>query len=109
MTGYEYKPVPGVKSVFRQQSEKRKSKIIRVFENGNENSTGFLINISPYYLRTWNAILKHISSIISPSFGYVKKLTTIDGKKTVISFMDLEKNKKYVACGEEKFKPLKQG
>lgn len=109
MTCYENNSLTGIKSVFLQHIEKRKSKWIHVFENGNKHSTGFSINISPFYLKTWNSILNHISNVIKPSFGTVKKLRTRDGKRVVLSFMDLEKNKKYVACGKEKFKRLKKG
>lgn len=109
MTCYEPNPVIGVRSVFLQHLENRKSKRIHVFENGNKNSNGFSINISPFHLKTWNAILTHISNVIKPSFKTVKKLKTRDGKRTLISFMDLEKNHKYVACGEGKFKRLKKG
>lgn len=106
---YESNSLTGVKSVFLQKIENRKSKRIYVFENGKRNSTGFSININPFHLKTWNSVLKHISAVIKPSFGFVKKLKTVDGKRTIISFLDLEKNKKYVACGEEKFKRLKKG
>lgn len=110
MSCYKYpKALTGVKSVFLQQFENRRSKRIIVFENGNKNSIGISININPFQMRTWNAILQHITNAIKPSFRIVKKLKTRDGKRTVRSFMDLESNQRYVACGEKKFKRLKQG
>lgn len=99
----------GVKSVFLQHYENRRSKRIIVFENGNKNSTGVNINICPFRMRTWNIILQHITNALKPSFGIVKKLKTRDGKRTVHSFMDLERKKRYVACGDEKFKRLRKG
>lgn len=109
MTCYEKNSLIGVKSVLLQHIEKRKSKRIHVFENGNKDSTGFNINISAYHLKTWSLILHHISNVIKPAFNVVRKLKTVDGKRAVFSFMDLENNKKYVACGKEKFKRLKTG
>lgn len=110
MTCYESrKNLTGVKSAFLQEMENRRSKWIHVFENGNKNSAGFDIHISPFRLRTWNAILQYISNVIKPSFGVVKKLKTRDGRRTLYSFLELEKKQRYVACGEEKFKRLKNG
>lgn len=109
MSCTENNSLTGIKSVFLQHIENRRSKQIHVFENGNRNSNGFSINISPFHLRTWTSILTHISNVIKPVFGIVKKLKTRDGKRTVLSFMDLEKNKKYVACGKEKFKRIRKG
>lgn len=101
--------IKGVKSIFLKQLESRRSKKIYVFENGNKWSYGYKMNINPLYLRTWNVILQHIGNVLQPRFGPVKKLKTRNGKKTVRSFLELERNQRYVACGKEKFKRLKNG
>lgn len=84
-----------------------KTKRVHIFVNGHAESKTFYIH--PKCRLGWNAILDCFSRTLKPKFGAIRVLRSIDGRKTIEGFYDLEHDGKYVACGLDTFRNIKGG
>ncbi|XP_045472686.1 uncharacterized protein LOC123679246 isoform X2 [Harmonia axyridis] len=89
------------------QSVYFKTKRVHIFVNGHPESKAFYIH--PRCRLGWNAILDCFSRTLKPYFGAIRVIKTVDGRKVIEGFNDLQHEGKYVACGIEAFRPIKGG
>lgn len=84
-------------------------KRIIVFENGNSLNTGCLVIVNPKKYFSWKVFLNHLTQLLSPRFGAIFQLKSVDGKCSFDSMTNLVSDEKYVACGREPYKSIKGG
>lgn len=64
---------------------------------GDHNCHEFTIN--PKQFRTWNSILLHITDVIQPNFGAIRRLISLRSNEEVWNYDDLSENDKYIGFG----------
>ncbi|CAG9855956.1 unnamed protein product [Phyllotreta striolata] len=74
-----------------------KTKKINTWINGE--SRCYPVTINPKDFRSWPPILTHVTNVVQPNFGLVKKLVALSTMRSVNSFEELDPNEKYVALG----------
>lgn len=91
-----------------QQTQQKQNEIKRVtiYRNGDKNFKGRKVVINPHQLRTYDALLTQVTTLIRPNNGCVRSLRTPIGGSRIKDIDDLDTGRSYVACTQEKFKKL---
>eukprot|EP00730_Choanoeca_flexa_P002690 TRINITY_DN11135_c0_g1_i2.p1 TRINITY_DN11135_c0_g1~~TRINITY_DN11135_c0_g1_i2.p1 ORF type:complete len:392 (+),score=74.07 TRINITY_DN11135_c0_g1_i2:118-1293(+) len=84
----------------------QKSKIVRIYRNGDPNYPAHAITVNTHQTRSWDAFLDNITRAVKPTFGTVFRLYNPETGRVVKDFSKLRDGKPYVAAGREAFKRL---
>ncbi|CAG9862557.1 unnamed protein product [Phyllotreta striolata] len=74
-----------------------RAKRIKVWINGKPDCYQMTLNQKEF--RTWNSILLHLTDVLQPNFGAIRKLISLKTRREIWNFEELSDNDKYIALG----------